>query len=206
VLFEVTVNAAYALRDAELPGPAADAFLRAARLAAENPERMLVRIRCLRSAAWLEHRGGRDDGTDLMDEAGTALVRRIEAEPDPARRDALRLELAETHLQRAELTERASPALAEQDAVAALGGMRRVLARQAERGDGQDLLGLYGRIADCALLLGRIEVARHGAAGRAERRLRALIAQVEAAAPEGFADLVKTLTEQADRFAREEER
>ncbi|MBR7834764.1 hypothetical protein KDL01_15925 [Actinospica durhamensis] len=205
ILFEMTVNAAYALRDAELPGPAADAFLRAARLAGADPERLLVRIRCLRSAAWLEFRAGRDDGTDLMDEAGTALLRRLEAEPDPDRRDSLRLELAETHLQRAELTAQNDPLPAEQDATAALQGLRRVLARRAAT-DVEGLLGLYGRIGDCALLLGRLEIARHGAVGRAERRLRTLIAELEAAAPEGFADLVKTLTEQAERFAREEER
>jgi hypothetical protein len=97
--------------------------------------------------------------------------------------------------------------LAEQDAAAALSGMRRVLGSEARaQAAADDLLGLYGRIADCALLLGRIEIARYGATGRAERRLRALVAELEAAAPEGFADLVKTLTEQADRFAREEER
>lgn len=207
ILFEMTVGAAYALRDAELPGPAADAFLRAARLAGQDPERLLVRIRCLRSAAWLEFRAGRDDGTDLMDEAGTALVRRLDGEPDASRRDALRLELAETHFQRAELTADSDPVLAEQDAAAALSGMRRVLgAGGGGRTAAEDLLGLYGRIADCSLLLGRIEIARHGATGRAERRLRELVAELEAAAPEGFADLVKTLTEQADRFAREEER
>jgi hypothetical protein len=206
ILFELTVNAAYALRDAELPGPAADAFLRAARLAAPDPARLLVRIRCLRSAAWLEFRAGRDDGTDLLDEAGTALVRRLEDEPDAAARLALRLELAETHFQRAELTAEADPVSAQQDVTAALAGMRRILEARRAEASAQDLLDLYGRIADSALLLGRIEIARHGATARAERRLRDLVAELEQAGPEGFADLVKALTGQADRFARGEER
>ena len=38
------------------------------------------------------------------------------------------------------------------------------------------------------------------------RTINEVVAVLAPAAPEGFADLVKTLTEQADRFAREEER
>lgn len=198
IRFEVAVNAAYALRDNELADRAFTAFLAAARLAADEPDRLQMRVRCLRSAAWLCHEADPERANALMDEAGDALVRRLADEPQPTRNE-LRMELAETHLQRAELTSSLDPSAALQDATAGFAGLRAGLEfrrTQAESG----FEGVYTRIAEAALLLGRLEVEHRGSSRAAVERLRELIEELEAAGGEGFAELVKALTEQADGF------
>jgi hypothetical protein len=160
------------------------------------PDRLQMRVRCLRSAAWLCHRSDPERASALMDEAGDALVRRLADEPQPVRNE-LRMELAETHLQRAELTSALDPSAALQDASAGFAGLRAGLEfrrTQAESG----LEGVYGRIAEAALLLGRLETEHRGSSRAAVERLRELIAELEAADGGGFAGLVKELTEQAD--------
>jgi len=198
VRFEVAVNTAYALRDNELGEQALAAFLRAAELAADVPDRLQMRVRCLRSAAWLCQGSEPERATGLMDEAGRALVLRLALEPEPTRNE-LRLELAETHLQRAELTAAAAPASALQDAEAALGGLRRGLEYRRSQGD-ESYGGVYGRLAEAAILLGRLERRQGGDPAAAARRLEALAEELEAAGGEGFGDLVKELREQIDGF------
>jgi tetratricopeptide (TPR) repeat protein len=196
IRFEVAVNTAYALRDNELSEQALEAFLRAAQLAVDEPDRLQMRVRCLRSAAWLCQRTEPDRATRLMDEAGEALVLRLSAEPEPTRNE-LRLELAETHLQRAELTASSQPALALRDADAALRGLREGLEFRRSQQDAS-FEGVYGRLAEAAILLGRLEVRRGGSTAAAAKRLSALVEELEAAGGEGFADLVKELAEQID--------
>jgi hypothetical protein len=199
IRFEVAVNTAYALRDNELGDQAFAAFLRAAELAADVPDRLQMRVRCLRSAAWLCQRSEPERAAALMDEAGRALVLRLALEPEPARNE-LRLELAETHLQRAELTASSAPATALQDAEAALGGLRRGLEYRRAQGD-ESYGGVYGRLTEAAILLGRLELRQGGGAAAAARRLEALVEELEADGGEGFADLVKELREQIDGFS-----
>ena len=198
IRFEVAVNTAYALRDNELSEQALAAFLRAAELAVGEPDRLQMRVRCLRSAAWLCHRAEPARARGLMDEAGRALVLRLDAEPEPTRNE-LRLELAETHLQRAELTASSDPAAALQDAEAGLRGLRRGLEYRRSQADAS-FEGVYGRLAEAAILLGRLETERRGTARSAAERLRALIAELEAAGGEGFDELVKDLSEQLDGY------
>lgn len=198
IRFEVAVNTAYALRDNELRDQALEAFLRAAELAVDAPDRLQMRVRCLRSAAWLCQEAEPERARRLMDEAGRALVLRLTSEPEPTRNE-LQLELAETQLQRAELTAPADPDAALQDAEAAVRGLRSGLEYRRSQQDAS-YKGVYGRLAEAAMLLGRLEVSRHGSVRCAVERLRGLIEELEAAGSEGFADLVKQLTEQADGF------
>jgi hypothetical protein len=201
VRFEIAVSTAYALRDNDLAEPAFEAFLQAAKLAEGVPGRLQMRVRCLRSAAWLGRRTDPARAAQLMDEAGTELVHRLGEAPEPARSE-LRLELAETHLQRAELTSGSDAPAALQDVSAAFAGLQRGLEARREHQDQQEpeLGGLYQRIADAAVLLGRLEVEQYGSARAAVQRLRGLIEELEAAGTDGFADLVKGLTEQVGEF------
>jgi hypothetical protein len=202
IRFEVAVNTAYVLRDNDLGEQAFGAFLHAAELARDEPDRLQMRVRCLRSAAWLCHRAEPERALRLMDEAGSALVLRLGAEPEPTRNE-LRLELAETHLQRAELTYGRDPAAALQDAAAGYHGLRRGLEFRRAHGDADvsaRLEGIYGRIAEAAVLLGRLETERRGVARAATERINSLIEELEAAGPEGLADLVKELTERAEEL------
>jgi hypothetical protein len=195
--FEVTVNTAYTLRDCEQEEPAYEAFLRAADLAEGDPDRLRIRVRCLRSASWLIQGADLERAVELMDRAGSALVLRLNDEPDPNRSE-LRIELAETHLQRAELTrDRQRHAL--QDATAAYTGLRQGLEfRLAE--DGSRPFSLYRRLADAAIFLGQLETSRCGSPRSAVERLRSLVQELESAGDEGFAELVKELTVQIDEF------
>ncbi|HEX4788343.1 MAG TPA: hypothetical protein VH372_07760 [Actinospica sp.] len=196
IRFEVAVNTAYALRDNDLGGPAFEAFLRAARLAVDEPDRLQMRVRCLRSAAWLCHGAEPERAARLMDEAGEALVLRLDAEPEPTRNE-LRLELAETHLQRAELTASADPAAALRDAEAALRGLRAGLEyRRTQAETGHE--GVYGRLVEAALLVGRLEIGRGGSVAAAVERLGALIVELEGPGGEGHPALVKELREMID--------
>ena len=197
VRFETAVNTAYTLRDCEMSEHAYAAFVRAAELAEGDPDRLRMRARCLRSAAWLIHEDDLPRAIELMDLAGSALVLRLDAEPEPNRGE-LRIELAETHLQRAELA-RGRRREALQDAGAAYEGLRRGVEFRAAQG-GSRPLNLYRRLADAALLLGRLETARYGSPLSAVERLRDLVKELEAAGDEGFADLVKDLTTQIDEF------
>ena len=197
IRFETAVNTAYTLRDCELAAQAYEAFLRAANLAEGDADRLQMRVRCLRSAAWLIHDEDLPRAVALMDQAGSVLVLRLNDEPEPTRSE-LRIELAETHLQRAELA-RGRRREALQDAFAAVEGLRRGLEfREADTGSRP--LNLYRRLADAALLLGRLETAQHGSARSAVERLRALVGELEAAGDEGFADLVKDLAARIDEF------
>ena len=191
IRFETAVNTAYTLRDCELNEPAYEAFLHAASLAEGDADRLQVRVRCLRTAAWLIEDSDLPQAVALMDQAGSALVLRLNDEPEPTRSE-LRIELAETHLQRAELA-RGRRRESLQDAAAAVDGLRRGLEfREAETGSRP--ANLYRRLADAALFLGQLEAARHGSPRTAVERLRALVGELEAAGDEGFADLVKDLT------------
>jgi hypothetical protein len=195
--FEVTVNTAYTLRDCDQEQPAYEAFLRAADLAEGDPDRLRTRVRCLRSAAWLIRDGDPRRALELMDRAGSALVLRLNDEPEPNRGE-LRIELAETHLQRAELTrDRQRHAL--QDAAAAYAGLRQGADFRFAH-DGARPFGLHRRLADAALLLGELEAARSGSPRSAVERLRALAEELEAAGGEGFAEIVKDLMVRIDGF------
>jgi hypothetical protein len=195
--FEVAVNTAYTLRDCEQEQPAYAAFVRAAELAEGDPDRLRVRVRCLRSAAWLIQDTDLPRAVELMNQAGAALVLRLYEEPEPNRGE-LRIELAETHLQRAELVrDRRREAL--QDAAAAYAGMRRGLEFREAQADGRPL-GLYRRLVDAAMVLGHLEAARYGSPRSALDRLRGLVEELEAAGDEGFAELVKELTVQIDAY------
>jgi hypothetical protein len=197
IRFEVAVNTAYTLRDSEMSEQAFEAFLRAARLAEGSADRLHARVRCLRSAAWLMQDTDLPRAIELMNEAGSALVLRLNDEPEPDRSE-LRIELAETHLQRAELA-RGRRLEALQDAAAAFDGLRRGLEfREAQNGSRP--LNLYRRLTDAALYLSQLEAERHGSARGAAARLRALVEEFEAAGDEGFADLVKDLRMQIDEF------
>lgn len=195
--FDVTVNTAYTLRDCEREEQAYEAFLRAAEMADGDPDRLRIRVRCLRSASWLIQGTDLPRAVELMDRAGSALVLRLHNEPDPNRSE-LRIELAETHLQRAELTrKRQREAL--QDAAAAYAGMRQGLEfREAQTGSRP--FGLYRRLVDAAMFLGHLENARFGSPRSALERLRGLVEELESAGDEGFAELVKELTVQIDEY------
>ena len=199
--FETAVNTAYTLRDCEQTESAYEAFLFAANLAEGDPDRLRVRVRCLRSAAWLIQDSDLPQAVVLMDQAGSALVLRLNDEPEPNRSE-LRIELAETHLQRAELA-RGRRRESLQDASAAFEGLRQgVRFREAESGTRP--WNLYRRLTDAAMFLGRLETARYGSPRSAVARLRALAEELEAAGDEGFADLVKDLTAQIDGFGARE--
>jgi hypothetical protein len=197
IRFETAVNTAYTLRDCDLDEQAYAAFLRAAELAEGDADRLQTRVRCLRTAAWLIEDSDLPRAVELMDEAGSALVLRLNDEPEPTRSE-LRIELAETHLQRAELARgRSRESL--QDAAAAFAGLRRGVEFRTAVG-GARPRGLYRRLADAALFLGRLEAARHGSPHSAAERLRALLAELEAAGDAGLADLVKDLTARIGEF------
>ncbi|HET9173317.1 MAG TPA: hypothetical protein VFN97_28060 [Actinospica sp.] len=195
--FDVAVNTAYTLRDCELEEPAYEAFLRAAELAEGDPDRLRTRVRCLRSAAWLVQGGDRRRAVELMDRAGSALVLRLNDEPEPQRSE-LRIELAETHLQRAELV-RDRRRHAQQDAAAAYAGLRRGLEFRLAQ-DGARPFGLYRRLADAAMFLGELEAARTGSPRSAVERLRGLVAELESADGAGYDDIVKELIIRIDGF------
>jgi hypothetical protein len=197
IRFEVAVNTAYALRDNDLGHRAFDAFLHAAALAADEPDRLQMQVRCLRSAAWLCHRTDPARATALMDEAGEALVLRLAAEPQPTRNE-LRLELAETHLQRAELMRATDPRAALQDASAGFAGLRRGLEFRRQHTNSAAFEGVYARIVEAAVLLGRLEADRPGVGRATADRFRELISELEAALPPGPADLIQELTEQIE--------
>ncbi|HWG27624.1 hypothetical protein [Actinospica sp.] len=195
--FEVAVNTAYTLRDCEQEEQAYAAFLRVAELACGNPDRLRIRVRSLRSAAWLIQGADLPRAIELMDQAGSALVRRLNDEPEPDRSE-LRIELAETHLQRGELARnRGREAL--QDAAAAYAGLRQGLEFREAQSDGRPF-GLYRRLVDAAMFLGQLEVARFGSPRSALDRLRGLVEELETAGDEGFAELVKELTVQIDEY------
>ena len=197
IRFETAVSTAYTLRDCDLNEQAYAAFLRAAKLAEGDPDRLQTRVRCLRTAAWLVEDSDLPRAVELMDEAGSALVLRLNDEPEPTRSE-LRIELAETHLQRAELA-RGRRRESLQDAAAAFEGLRKGLEfREAE--SGARPRNLYRRLADAALFLGRLEAARHGSPRSAVERLRALVEELEAAPDADFADLVKDLTARIGEF------
>lgn len=189
--FDVAVNTAYTLRDCEQEEQAYAAFLRAAEMAEGDPDRLRVRVRCLRSAAWLIRGSDLPRAVELMDRAGAALVLRLDDEPEPNRGE-LRIELAETHLQRAELVrDRQREAL--QDATAAYAGLRQGIEFRREQSGGRPF-GLMRRLVDAAVLLGQLEAERFGSSDTAVRRLRGMVEELETAGDEGFADLVKELT------------
>ena len=195
--FEIAVNTAYTLRDCELNEPAYAAFVRVAELAEGDPDRLRIRARCLRSAAWLIKDSDLPRAVELMDLAGATLVLRLHHEPEPNRGE-LRIEMAETHLQRAELT-RSRTREAMQDAAAAYAGMRQGIEfREAQ--DGSRAPGLYPRLADAALLLGQLETTRYGSSRSAVARLRELVEELEAADDERLVDLVKELTARIDEL------
>jgi hypothetical protein len=197
IRFETAVTTAYTLRDCDLDEQAYEAFLRAARLAEGDADRLQMRVRCLRSAAWLVQDSEPAQAVALMDEAGSALVLRLNDEPEPTRSE-LRIELAETHLQRAELA-RGRRRESLQDAAAAVDGLRRgVEFRAAETGARP--VKLYQRLADAAVFLGSLETARYGSARAAAHRLRGLAEELEATGDAGLADLAKDLTAQIDEL------
>jgi hypothetical protein len=195
--FDVTVNTAYTLRDCEQEEQAYEAFLRAADLAEGDPDRLRIRVRCLRSAAWLIQGSDPRRAVELMDRAGSALVLRLNDEPEPNRGE-LRIELAETHLQRAELI-RERRRHAQQHAAAAYTGLRQGIEFRLAQ-DGARPFGLYRRLADAATFLGHLETARTGSPRSALDRLRGLVEELESAEGEGFAELVKELTVQIDEL------
>lgn len=196
--FEIAVNTAYTLRDCEQDEPAYAAFVRAAELAEGDPDRLRTRARCLRSAAWLVKESDLARALELMDQAGSALVRRLHSEPEPNRSE-LRTELAETHLQRAELArDRTREAL--QDARAAYTGLRQAIEFQQARDDGARPVGMYPRLADAALLLGELETTRYGSPRSAAARLRGLVEELEAASDERLVDLAKELMARVDEL------
>ena len=136
----IAADAATALERAGRHADAAAAFQRAAQLWHEVGE-PLVRVRCLRSAAWLIAADDLDAALGVMDQAGGELVTALATDStDEERRGPARYELAETHLQRARIvlslaenrgiSASASDRLlgeAYQHATAAISGLRRLL-------------------------------------------------------------------------------
>jgi len=98
----IAADAAAALERAGRPADAAAAFERAAELwqAVGEP---LVRVKCLRSAAWLVAGEDLDASLRLMDGAGRDLVAAVATAPPTRERELARYELAETHMQRARI-------------------------------------------------------------------------------------------------------
>jgi hypothetical protein len=200
--FDVTVNIAYTLRDCEQEPFAFEAFLRAADLAKGDPDRLRIRVRCLRSAAWLIQSSDVRRAVQLMDDAGSALVLRLNDEPEPNRSE-LRIELAETHLQRAELT-RVRRRHALQDANAAFNGLRQGIEFRTAQ-DGARPFGLYRRLVDAAMFLGDLEATRTGSSRSALERLRGLVAELEPFEGDGYAELIKELTLQIEELEADDE-
>jgi hypothetical protein len=126
-------------------------------------------------------------------------VLRLAAEPQPTRNE-LRLELAETHLQRAELVRASDPRSALQDAAAGFTGLRRGLEFRRRHADAATFEGVYTRIVEAAVLLGRLEADGDRAGRGAVERFKELIGELEAAQPPGPADLIRELTEQIEVF------
>lgn len=142
----IASDAAAALERAGQSSDAALAFQRAAQIWGGLDE-PIVRIKCLRSAAWLRADEDLVAALLLMDEAGGELVRAIGGAAKPADRAEARFELAETHVQRARVVldlavagtlpeELAARLLREafQDVTAAVNGLRRMLAAAAGSG------------------------------------------------------------------------
>ncbi|HEU5355658.1 MAG TPA: hypothetical protein VFU65_14400 [Actinocrinis sp.] len=141
----LAADAATALERAGRLTDAAAAFERAAQLWQEVGE-PLVRVKCLRSAAWLLAADDLDAALGVMDRAGGELITVLSADVlsaddgDDARHAPARYELAETHLQRARIVlnfaENRSLAADEserllgeayQHATAAINGLRRLI-------------------------------------------------------------------------------
>jgi len=136
----IASDAAAALERAGQSSDAALAFQRAAQIWGGLGE-PIVRIKCLRSAAWLRADDDLTAALALMDEAGGELVRTIGGPAEPADRAEARFELAETHVQRARVVldlaeagtlpeDRAAGLVREafQEVLAAVNGLRRMLA------------------------------------------------------------------------------
>ncbi|HEU5333106.1 MAG TPA: hypothetical protein VFU73_10085 [Actinocrinis sp.] len=136
----IASDAAAALERAGQSSDAALAFQRAAHIWGGLGE-PIVRIKCLRSAAWLRADEDLVAALALMDEAGGELVGAIGGAAEPADRTEARFELAETHVQRARVVldlaeagtlpeDRAAGLVREafQEVVAAVNGLRRMLA------------------------------------------------------------------------------
>jgi tetratricopeptide (TPR) repeat protein len=210
----MAADAATALERAGRHAEAAAAFQRAADLWGGIGERM-VRIKCLRSAAWLLAGEDLDAALGLMDRAGGELVHAL-ATAEPDERTIVRYEIAETHVQRARvvlnlatdglLPEGAGERLVEeafQEIGGAVSGLRRLLGEgtpHAEDG-GEDAAGgeALGRLVYATLVAGRLEGGHLGRAAAAVARLREV---AQDCAGRGHAELAVPLVEYADELDR----
>ncbi|HEU5425960.1 MAG TPA: hypothetical protein VFU74_03765 [Actinocrinis sp.] len=211
----LAADAATALERAGRPADAAAAFERAAQLWQQVGE-PLVRVKCLRSAAWLLAAEDLDAALGVMDRAGGELITVLAADDgSDARHGPARYELAETHLQRARivlnLAENRSLAADEsekllgeayQHANAAISGLRRLVPAgpESETAPGPrpapDGL-LFERLAVALMAAARIEGGHLDRAPAAAAKLRDRAVEFESwDKPE----LARRLTERAEQL------
>jgi hypothetical protein len=208
----IASDAAAALERAGQSSDAALAFQRAAQIWGLLDE-PIVRIKCLRSAAWLRADEDLTAALALMDEAGGELVRAAGGAVGPADRAEARFELAETHVQRARVVldlaetdalpeDRRTDLVREafQDVVAAVNGLRRMLpaAPDAEDGAAVGTDAVLPRLVQAAAISAQLEAGQLGRAQRAAFRLEQLAAECAA---HGGSEAAAQLTEQAARLS-----
>ena len=213
----LAADAATALERAGRHADAAAAFERAAQLWQQVGE-PLVRVKCLRSAAWLLAAEDLDAALAVMDRAGGELITVLAADDgSDARHGPARYELAETHLQRARIVlnlaqnrslaaDESEKLLGEayQHATAAISGLRRLVpAGAASETSGAagprpvpDGL-LFERLAVALMAAARIEGGHLDRALAAAAKLRDWAAEFESwDKPE----LARRLTERAEQL------
>lgn len=219
----IASDAAAALERAGQSSDAALAFRRAAQIWGRLGE-PIVRIKCLRSAAWLRAEEDLTAALALMDEAGGELVGAIAGAADPAARAEARIELAETHTQRArvvlDLAESASlpedrslelVREAFQEVTAAVNGLSRMLTDEdgaanedsahnedtADKEDTAEADPVLPRLVQAAVISAQLEAGQLGLARRAAFRLKRLAVLCAA---HGGSDAAAQLTEHAARL------
>ena len=186
----LAADAATALERAGRHADAVTAFERAAQLWQDVGD-PLVRVKCLRSAAWLLAAEDLDAALEVMDRAGSELVTALAADDDENGdwHAPTRYELAETHLQRARivlnLAESRSLAAddgekllgeAYQHATAAINGLRRLVpGGPAFAPDGL----LFERLSVALVVAARIEGGHLDRPVAAAARLRDWAAEFE---------------------------
>lgn len=208
----IASDAATALERSGQSADAALAFERAAQIWGRIGE-PIVRIKCLRSAAWLCAEDDLAAALRLMDTAGGELVRAFAAETNAERSAVARFELAETHVQRGRIVfdldaenalpeDRRDALLGEafQEVTASISGLRRMLAQQPADADPDvGVEAILPRLVQAAVISAQIEAGRFGRDRRAAFRLREI---ADTCAAYGGADAAAELTAYAARLDR----
>ncbi len=208
----IASDAATALERAGQAADAALAFERAAQIWGRIGE-PIVRIKCLRSAAWLCAEDDLPAALRLMDTAGGELVRAFAAATGEEQSAVARFELAETHVQRGRIVfdlaesdslppDTRDDLLGEafQEVTASISGLRRMLAQQPDA-DAADtgVEAILPRLVQAAVISAQIEAGRFGRGRRAAFRLREI---ADTCAQYGGADAAAELTAYAARLDR----